>query len=324
MTAIATHLERHLARAAATTARWKQARQTPQPVAQLVDAADWLTRAVFFVWRNRRYLTTLKLGNMALVNLQYLLKTERVIGRPYNMKIESTNICNTHCQLCPTGLGLRGRPKGQMTLDQYKQLIDRFRWHLFGLDLSMWGDPLIVPHIYDMIRYAHDRGIWTYLSSNLHAFKLNPKPGQKPQAQKLVESGLDMLTCSLHGASQSTYETYQPGKRFHDALEKIRQIIQTRDRLGSTTPVVQLNFVVTRHNEHEREAFQKLADDLGCRAVFSTAMMNVRFLDKDQQLQPLGLAEDVLAQKVRDHLANWLPRDSRYVLEPYKEIARTG
>ncbi|MFN7139880.1 MAG: FkbM family methyltransferase, partial [Limisphaerales bacterium] len=32
------------------------------------------------------------------------------------------------------------------------------------------------PDIYRMIRYAHDRGIWTYLSSNLHAFK--PEKGQ--------------------------------------------------------------------------------------------------------------------------------------------------
>lgn len=327
MTAITTTIDRGLAHTCKLTGRWKRAARRARGVAQAVHGLDFLARGVFHVWRNRRYLTLLKLANMAVVNVQFALKSQRMIGRPYNMKIESTNICNTKCRLCPTGIGLEGRPKGKMTIERYRKLIDRLRWHLFGVDLSMWGDPLIVPEIYDMIRYAHDRRIWTYISSNLHAFKIQARAhkGQtKDQATRLVESGLDMLTCSLHGASQATFEVYQPGKSFDDTVAKARHIIATRDRLGSKTPVVQLNFVVTRHNEHEREAFQRLAEELGCKAVFSTASMNVRFLNQDKKLQPLGLAPDVLAKKTRDFLAHWLPQDEQFVLEPYKQLARTG
>ncbi len=324
MTTISTQIERSLAQTVAVTGRWKQAVPRPAWIGRTLGLIDFLARGVFHVWRNHRYLTLLKLANMALVNIQFRLKTERVIGRPYSMKIEPTNICNTKCQLCPTGIGLEGRPKGKMDLDKLKRLIDQFKWHLRDLDLSMWGDPLIVPDIYEMIRYAHDRGIWTYISSNLHAFKLKPKPGQKSQAELLVESGLDMLTCSLHGASQETYETYQPGKRLDDAIAKIRHIIETRDRMGSKTPFVQLNFVVTKYNEHEREAFKRLADELGCKAVFSTASMNARFQDQNKQLQPLGLADDILKKKVKDHLEHWLPSDGEFVLEPYQQMRKTG
>lgn len=322
MTAIATHIDRRLAGAVKVTGRWKRIHVATRRV---FAAMDFVARGAFYLWRNHRYLSVVKLANMALINIQFHFKTERVIGRPYNMKIESTNICNTKCQLCPTGIGLEGRAKGKMRFGQYKSLIDRLRWHLFGVDLSMWGDPLIVPEIYDMIAHARKRGIWTYISSNLHAFKIAPGRNQtKDQATCLVESGLEMLTCSLHGASQKTYETYQPGKSFDDAVEKIRHIIATRDRLGSRTPVVQLNFVVTRHNEHEHVAFQELADELGCKAVFSTASMNVRFLNQDSKLQPLGLAEDVLAKKTREHLNEWLPADENHVLAPYREMQRTG
>jgi len=324
MTALSTQVERSLAHTVAATGRWKARRIRVPLVQRATSAIDFIARGVFHVWRNHRYLTTLKLANMALVNLQFHLKTERVIGRPYSMKIEPTNICNTKCQLCPTGIGLEGRPKGKMELSKLKGLIDSTKWHLRDLDLSMWGDPLIVPDIYTMIRYAHDKGIWTYISSNLHAFKLNPKPGQKSQAEMLVESGLDTLTCSLHGASQATYEVYQPGKRFEESVAKVKQIIETRDRMGSRTPMIQLNFVVTKHNEHEQAEFQQLADDLGCKAVFSTASMNTRFQDKDQKLQPLGLAPDVQKKKVKDHLDYWLPEDQDFVLEPYKQIRKTG
>lgn len=315
MTSLSLTLESQLARSVRFTGRLKDRPLRSRPARRAVHGLDFLARGVFHVWRNRRYLTLRKLVNMALVNAQFRLKTQRVVGMPYRMKIESTNICNTHCQLCPTGIGLEGRPRGKMDFEKFKRLIDQLKGTLYVLDLSMWGDPLIVPDIHRMVRYAHDAGIWTYLSSNLHAFKPD-----KGQAEALVRSGLDMLTCSLHGASQATYEHYQPGKTFDTAVEKIRRLVATRDRLGSATPAIQLNFVVTRHNEHEKIAFQKLADDLGCKAVFSMPSLNVRFLGHDKKLVPLGLAPDVLARKRLEHLRHWLPSDKTYVLDAYRKM----
>jgi radical SAM protein with 4Fe4S-binding SPASM domain len=315
MTTLNVNINAQLARTVAYTQRLKDKPRSFKPFAWVAASIDFVARGVFYMWRNRRYLSTAKLMNMALVNLQFKFKTQTVYGMPYKLKIESTNICNTKCQLCPTGLGIQGRPKGSMTFDQYKSLIDQTRKTLLSLDLSMWGDPLIVPDIYKMIRYAHDNGIWTYISSNLHAFK----PG-KGQAKALVESGLDLFTCSLHGATQETYECYQPGKTLEDSIEKIKHIVATRDAMGSTTPQIQLNFVVTKKNEHEKEAFQQLADELGCKAVFSTASLNIRFQDKDQKLQPLGLAPDLLEKKIKDHIEEWIPEDKNFTLPQYRDI----
>ncbi|MEX0776593.1 MAG: radical SAM protein [Phycisphaeraceae bacterium] len=320
MSTLTVYLDSHLARMVHHTQRLAQKRWRLPALQPVVCAVDYLARAAFHVWRNRQYLTIMKLANMALVNVQFRMKTERVVGRPYRMKIESTNICNTKCQLCPTGLGYAGRAKGKMSLEQYRQLIEQLKGTLYSLDLSMWGDPLIVPEIFDMIRYAHDRRIWTYISSNLHALKLDP---EKRQAERLVESGLDVLTCSLHGASQETFAIYQPGKSLADAVAKVRHIVETRNRMGSATPKVQLNFVVTRYNEHEVEAFQQLADDLGCKAVISWAALNVRFLNRDQHTgQPLNLAPDVLAKKARTHIERWLPESQQHKLAVYDAIQK--
>jgi len=315
MTSIATSLNRQLARTVELTTQLKENHAQPYLIGQTLQGLDYLARAVFHVWRNRRYLSVFKLINMAMVNVQFKLKTERVIGRPYQMKIESTNICNTKCQLCPTGIGLHGRPKGKMSFDRFKRLIDQIKHHLIALDLSMWGDPLIVPEICNMIQYAHDKGIWTYISSNLHAFK--PDRGQ---AEALVNSGLDLLTCSIHGASQETFAIYQPGKSFQETIAKVRHIVETRQRMKSATPAIQLNFVVTRHNEHEKAAFEALAQELGCKVIFSTPALNTRFLGQDNKLQNLGLAPDILKKKIRNHLENWLPKDKEHVLKPYQQM----
>ncbi len=316
MSTLAPAIDARLARAVAVTGRLRDRLDgAARPLRGLGRGIDFLARGVHHVWRNRRYLSAYKLLNMAAVNLCFKLKTERVIGRPYKMKIESTNICNTRCQLCPTGLGYHGRHKGRMGLSQFQALVERFRHHLVALDLSMWGDPLIVPDIYHMVRYAHDRRIWTYLSSNLHAFRPD-----KQHAEKLIDSGLDQLTCSLHGASQRTFELYQPGKDFDTAVAKVRHLIAVRDRLGSRTPDVQLNFVVTRHNEHERAAFETLSADLGCHAVFSLAALNTRMVNRNREMVELNLAEDVKRQRIREHIDHWLPRDERYVLDAYLEM----
>jgi len=317
-------LDRRLAQAVAVTERWKARPRRGRAVKQLTRGIDFMTRGVFWAWRNRRYLTVAKLANMAMVNLEFAFKRERLVGRPYKIKIESTNLCNTKCQLCPTGLGLRGRRKGRMKFDQYTKLVDQLRWHLFDLDLSMWGDPLIAPDIYEMIRYAHDKRIWTYISSNLHGFKIEPKADAEDDATRLIKSGLDMLTVSLHAASQETFAIYQPGKDFGDAMAKVKHLVDTRKKLKSSTPVIQLNFVVTKHNEHEVEKFRHMAEALDCKPIFSTASMNLRFLDKDKKLQPLGLAKDMLEKKTRDHLEDWLPENEDYVLDSYQAIRETG
>ncbi|MGB0767674.1 MAG: radical SAM protein, partial [Phycisphaeraceae bacterium] len=330
MTALSNSLDRRLAQAVAATGRWKAVGERKLPLAWLTGAVDFFARGTFWAWRNRRYLTAYKLANMAIVNTEFFFKRERLVGRPYKMKIESTNICNTRCQLCPTGLGLRGRRKGRMAYEKYTQLIDQVKGHLFALDLSMWGDPLVAPDIYRMIEHAHRNGVWTYISSNLHGFKIEPRKqrdgslADKDDATRLIESGLDMLTCSLHGASQETFALYQPGKDFGDALDKVRHLVATKKRLKSNTPAIQLNFVVTRHNEHEIEPFRALAEELGCKPIFSTASMNVRFLDKDKKLTPLGLADDVLAKKTTDHLDHWLPKNKDYVLSAYDQLRETG
>ncbi|MAE61703.1 MAG: hypothetical protein CMJ49_10155 [Planctomycetaceae bacterium] len=313
-------LDSSLARAIRTTQSWRRrVTARPRAVRVIVDTVDWLMRAVSHVRRNRRYLTVTKLANIAVINLQFAMKRERVIGLPYRMKIESTNICNTNCQLCPTGQGLAGRAKGKMSRERYERLIDQLGRYLYALDLSMWGDPLIVPDIYHMIRYAHDRGIWTYVSSNLHALK-----PEKGQCEALVRSGLDVLTVSLHGATQGTFAIYQPGKDFEATVEKLRSILAARRRLKSTTPAIQLNFVVTRHNEHEVERFGAFADELGCKTVFSNPSLNTRFLDRDEDLEPLELTKAALTERTAAHLDQWLPRDERYVVEPYKLMRRYG
>ncbi len=77
MTAISSHVERSLAQTVALTGRWKARGTHTRVIDKALSLIDFTARGVFHLWRNRRYLTLLKLGNMALVNIQFKLKHVR-------------------------------------------------------------------------------------------------------------------------------------------------------------------------------------------------------------------------------------------------------
>ena len=47
-----------------------------------------------------------------------------VWGQPFLMMVEPTN-CNLKCPLCPSGNGQMRRPRGNMSIDDFKQLVDQ-------------------------------------------------------------------------------------------------------------------------------------------------------------------------------------------------------
>ncbi len=270
------------------------------------------------IWKKRQYLTALKVLNIAAVTVQQRLKTEYVVGRPFQLSIEPTNVCPTKCVLCPTGQRLHGRPKGTICFEEYARLIDRCKRWAYTVNLFQWGDPLNAPRIYDMIRYAHDARIFTHISTTLTAFSADTA-----SAETLVRSGLDLLSCSFHGASDQTFALYQGNHRFDEMVEKIRLIVATKKRLGSLTPRIQMHCVVMKSNEHEMEQFSALARELECVPTFTSPSLNLRFLGLDRELRPLDISRDELERKVKERMDAWLPDNPLYVIEPYRRI-RSG
>jgi MoaA/NifB/PqqE/SkfB family radical SAM enzyme len=275
----------------------------------------WLALVIRHIWRKRQYLTLLKVLNILGVTIQHRLKTEYVLGRPFQVSIEPTNVCPTKCALCPTGQRFHGREKGTICFEEYTRLIDRCKRWTYTLNLFQWGDPLNAPRIYDMIRYAHDASIHTHISTTLTAFN-----GKPETAEALVASGLDLLSCSFHGATDETFFRYQGNHRFAEMVEKIRVIVAARNRMGSATPQVQMHFVVMKSNEHQMEQFSALARGLGCVPVFSPPSLNLRFLKLDRELRPLPINAEQLEEKVKARTEAWLPDNPLYVIEPYRRI----
>ena len=81
-----------------------------------------------------------------------------VDGFPIHLDIESTNACNLRCPFCATTFGNWGpHRKGLMDLSLFKKVIDEgVENGLCSIKLSLRGEPMLHPQLYEMVRYAKE------------------------------------------------------------------------------------------------------------------------------------------------------------------------
>jgi radical SAM protein with 4Fe4S-binding SPASM domain len=201
-----------------------------------------------------------KILNWILVETSILVKPSSPWGWPTHLQVEPSNSCNLRCVLCPVTEGLQ-RPRRHMQLRTFQKIIDELGPHLFIILLWDWGEPFLNPSIYDMISYAKTRRIGIISSTNGHVFATGD------HAERLVLSGIDCIIVAVDGVTQTTYEQYRRRGNLETVSRGIKNILKARAALGSQTPMVDLRFIVMRHNEHEIPHLKEFSTSLGVDAL---------------------------------------------------------
>ncbi len=183
-----------------------------------------------------------------------LTKKPVVWGMPPIVMIEPTNICNLKCPLCPSGNGTLLRKKGYMDLSLYRKVIDEISKTVLAILYWNQGEPFLHPEILEMFSYAKKKGIYIRTSTNANVM---------PDPELLVESGLDSIIISLDGATQYTYNKYRVNGNFSDVIANTEALVAAKKEKKSTAPIIEWQFLVMKHNEHEVETIKTLAKKVG-------------------------------------------------------------
>jgi len=177
-------------------------------------------------------------------------------GMPFTISVEPTTACNLRCPECPSGLRAFTRPTGNLKEDFFRGTIDELYKDLMYLIFYFQGEPYINPNFLDMVKYAHDKGIYTITSTNGHF--LNDE-----NAKKTIESGLDRMIISVDGTTQEVYENYRKAGKLESVLQGARNIVKWKKKLKSKTPHVIFQFLVVKPNEHQIPEVYRLAEEIG-------------------------------------------------------------
>jgi len=182
-------------------------------------------------------------SNMAAKYVSYEMELETAPTFPDRVYVESTNVCNLDCIMCPTGLHIDTRPKGYMEWDLYTTIIDEIAPFAEAVVLHSWGEPLLHKRILDMIHYAKERGLWVETSTN--ATRLDEET-----ARKLIESGLDRIYLSMDGLTKETYEKVRVKGKYEVVRGNIERFLDLKHELGSP---IEADIQIVRLSETDAE-----------------------------------------------------------------------
>lgn len=221
----------------------------------------------------------LKNGNSELIITKLRKKLgfkNSLPGFPPNLMIEPTNACNLHCPSCPTGSGKSKRPKRMMSFLEFKSIIDQSKGHVNNITLWNYGEPFLNRELLDMIQYATSAGMHITTSTNGEFFKT------EDFCMEVVKSGLQNLIICLDGADQETISKYRKGASFSEIENGIRLIHEAKRTLASKTPIIELQFILMKHNAHQRDHMKLIAKELGV-DTYSEKTVGISVNDPDFQ-----------------------------------------
>jgi MoaA/NifB/PqqE/SkfB family radical SAM enzyme len=170
---------------------------------------------------------------------------------PRHLQLEVTSACNLACAMCLVS----HRPPvnkaaGAMPLELFRRLVDGTPG-LRRLTLQGLGEPLLQPHLLEMVEHAKARGV--EVGFNTNAMLLT-----RERADRLVGLGLDWLHVSLDGATAETFEGIRAGARFEQVTGNLRGLQAARRAAGSERPSVRVVFVAMRRNLAELPELARL------------------------------------------------------------------
>jgi len=202
---------------------------------------------------------------------------------------EVTKGCNLRCIHCRASATELSSPN-DLSTQAALGIIDQIASTANPILVLSGGEPLYRHDIFQLARYATDKGLRVALATN-------GTQVTKAVARMIVDAGVKRVSISVDGADAATHDTFRgiPGA-FDAALQGLRNL----RALGMS---VQINMTIARHNAKQLPDVLKLAKSLGVDALHT-------FL-----LVPVGCGVDIAAEQMvapeeYEKMLNWFYDES--------------
>ena len=233
-------------------------------------------------------------ANSAAKWLYYTLGHTRPPTYPDRLYIESTNVCNLSCIMCPTGMKLAKRPKGYMDMDLFRAIVDEMAPHVKATTLHIWGEPLLHPRIAEMVAYCSEHGLHSEISTN--AVLLD-----EGTSTELLQAGLGTIYLCMDGVTKETYEMVRRNATFEQTQENIHRFLRLKNAFQGRRPEVKLQLVELAPTADQTEAFKQIWDLPGVDRINIKAFDS--WGDQVQEISQLRASEQA-TETARFHCPN--------------------
>ena len=182
---------------------------------------------------------------------------ERVV--PRRARLEVSSFCQLRCPSCPTTSGAIHPAVGSgfLKLTDFQKFVD-LNPSLERIEISNYGEIFLNPHLIEILEYAHRKGIGIAIENGA-----NLNHAREAALEALVKYRVQVMTCSIDGASPETYRTYRVRGDFDTVMRNVETINAFKREYRSELPHLIWQFVVFGHNEHEIALARETAGKLG-------------------------------------------------------------
>jgi MoaA/NifB/PqqE/SkfB family radical SAM enzyme len=154
---------------------------------------------------------------------------------PRCIEIQTTNICNARCGVCPYPTTTALESKGFMEDAVIARVLAECAEHRDEMEFVIPyfnNEPFADRRMLDILRtIARDVRVPVELSTNASIL-------DEPRARAVLSEGLvHVLRISLFGTEQDTYERRMKNLRWRQTSENIRKLLELRSELGSSMSV---------------------------------------------------------------------------------------
>ncbi len=194
--------------------------------------------------------------------------------------IEVTTRCNFDCITCI---------RSSWTCDHAHMDMQTFENLLAGLkslpDLESvhfggFGEPMMHPHIFDMLRAVKGLGVRVEMISNGSYLT-------DENARKLIELELDMLFTSIDSPEEESFETIRIGAHLGDITANVGGLQKLKKTLGVDKPELGIEFVAMKNNFMQLPQLIELAHHLEASQIIVSNLLPYHESMKDQVVYDL-------------------------------------
>lgn len=180
------------------------------------------------------------------------MRAEEIVpGFPSRINIEPTNQCNLRCNMCPRKD--LTRPVGDIDMELFEKIADEISRHAPAeVRLHKDGEPLMAPHIFDLIDRIKTVAPSTLLNMDTNALLLD-----EDKADRILASKLDVLLFSVNAATAETYKQVRGSTKYDQVIANIERFLEMRKDRGYVWPKVKVQLIVMAETKDEIGLFKE-------------------------------------------------------------------
>ena len=178
------------------------------------------------------------------------------------IQVEVSSFCNASCFYCPHTVLRDVWESRYMSLETYGRLRLAFSKTKL-VYLQGWGEPLLHPDFFEMVAMAKNSGCRVGTTTNGSLVN-------EVTAERIVESGLDLVAFSLAGVDEGN-DAIREGTSLEKVFAGIRALRREKEKRDLTTPVIGIAYLLLRSRLDDLERIPSVMGTLGVgQVVIST------------------------------------------------------